>query len=135
MRKIDLDVEQRDASAAVSGDFYRKTVFSVFQFRKAFFANDLSFKNLSFIQASAKNTRGLIFFQDDGIFVHKNFNGILCAERKIFSDFNGKNDSSEFINASDNSCRFHNGNSSGKFDYFVEYSISQKHLYVNHLHI
>ena len=78
--------------------------FDGFQFAETFFADDLTSEELGFVHASAENACGLVFFQNDGVLVHKNFNGILAAEREIFSDFDGKNDSSELVDASDDSC-------------------------------
>ncbi len=78
--------------------------FDGFQLRKTFFAHDLAPEKLCVIHTAAKDASGLIFFQNDGVFVYENFNGILTGEGEILSDFDGENDSSEFIDASDDSC-------------------------------
>ena len=85
--------------------FASKAVFySRFQFTETFFADDFTLEKLCIVHASAENTSGFIFFQYDGIFIHEDFDRILAGKREIFSDFDGKNDSSEFINTSDDSC-------------------------------
>ena len=81
--------------------------FSCLQVVETFFADELALVKLRVFSAAAENARRLVFFQYDGIFVYEDFNGILAGKRKILSDFDGKNDSSEVIDASDDSCGFH----------------------------
>ena len=57
--------------------------------------------------AAAENAGRFIFLQQDGVPVYEDFNSLLAGKRKGFSDFDGKNDSSEVIDASDDSSRFH----------------------------
>ena len=89
---------------------------AVLQLAEAFFADDLAMEKLGIVHTSAENTSGFIFFEHDGIFVYKDFNGILATKGKVFSDFDGKNDSSELVDASDDSCRFHRDDSSEEND-------------------
>ena len=59
------------------------------------------------VSVSAKNAGGLILFKDYLIIVGKYLNGVLDINVHYFSDLNGENYSSELVDLSYDSCRFH----------------------------
>ena len=91
------------------------SAFDGLQFAQAFFAYDLTSENFGVVHTAAEDACRLVFFQNDGVFVHEDFNGILAGKRKVLSDLDGENDPSEFIDASDDSSRFHMDNFLRKF--------------------
>ena len=73
----------------------------------AVLADQLALKIGNFISISAEQTSGLILFEDNLSFVNENFNCVAILDVHGVSDFNGKNNSAEFIDFTNDTGGFH----------------------------
>jgi hypothetical protein len=71
---------------------------------KAICADALVVKINNIVGVAAENAGGLIFFKNDLIIIGKDLNGIFDVDIHNFSDLDGKNDSSELVYFSYDSC-------------------------------
>ena len=73
----------------------------------AVFADKLSFVFDKIFVLAADNAVGLVLFQNNLVAIYKDFNGVLFCQSKGSSDFNGENDSAEFIEFANDAGGFH----------------------------
>ena len=91
--------------------FVRTAFFCVLLFVQLCFAltaDVLLLKQDDILGAAAEHTGGLILFQHDLITLGKDLEIILLADAQCSSQFDRKNDSSQLIHSSYNTCRLHN---------------------------
>ena len=77
-------------------------------------ADALTVEIYGVVCAVAEDAGGLILLQDDAIVVGEDFDGILLLDIQNLSYFNGKHDSSQLVNLTDYSRRFHDD-----FSFFI----------------
>ena len=75
-----------------------------FDLFKAICADALVVKVNNIVGVAAENAGGLIFLENDLIVIGKDLNGIFDVDIHNFSDLDGKNDSSELVYFSYDSC-------------------------------
>lgn len=106
---------------------------SFFELCNTFAANILALEVDDVVFISAENAVLLEFSEDDGIFLNIDLEGVLFADIKTSAEFDRKNDSSEFIDFTGNSCCFHSNNLSflrfGK--HFSKHNLGLKIVFSN----
>lgn len=83
---------------------------SFFELCDTFAANILSLEIDDVIFVSAENAALLEFSENNGIFFNIDLKSVLFADIKTSAELDRKNDSSEFIDFTGNSCCFHSNN-------------------------
>lgn len=106
----------------VKTDYVR--ILFAFELSHALRANSLALILNNIFSAFAEYTITLEFLEDDHIVISINFNLILNSKVKSPSDFDRKYNSSEIVNVSYNTCRFHSKN-----PLFNNLSIYGAHIY------
>ena len=80
------------------------TAFGLLEFSKAFITNNSALEKRGIIKASTENASGFVLFQNDCVFIHKDFDSVAAGKSQIFSDLDRENDSAELVNSSNNTC-------------------------------
>jgi hypothetical protein len=81
-----------------------KLVFDLF---KAVLADSLAVEENDIVRVAAEDAGGGVLLKNDSFVINKDLNGILDADVKRTADLNGKNYSSELVDAAYYSGRFH----------------------------
>lgn len=83
---------------------------SFFELCDTFAANILALEVNDVVFIAAENAVLLEFSEDNGIFLNIDLKCVLFADIKTSAEFDRKNDSSEFVDLTGNSCCFHSNN-------------------------
>ena len=83
-------------------------LFLFVQFLDTVGANQFPFEHAYFSGVSAKDTGGVILFQNNFVFLHKNFNRVVNRNIHGSSQFDWQYNASKLIKLSDNAGGFHN---------------------------
>ena len=74
---------------------------------EAFVANAFALEADKVVRVITEETGGMVLFQDDGLFVHKDFDGVLDVDAKRSAQFDRDNDPTEGVHFPNNTRRFH----------------------------